>query len=321
MKKLILVLIALSAYLAAGAQQDRQVSHFMYDLISINPGSAGSSEMISTHALMRQQWVGIEGAPRDVVLNLDAPFSLFGGRHGAGLSVWDDEFGVNEDINLSGSYSYRFTAGNGTVGIGVSGSFINRKLDPEWYIPTSDFHDPVSQDAAIPDGKQNEFVFDFGAGVFYRTEESYVGISSTNILQDEFVYELGGTTPSLEAKEKLVRHYYLTAGYTFQLSNPVFELMPSILIQTDARSSKIDLNTIMMYNKKLWAGVSYRVGSAIVGMAGVSILNGVKIGYSYDFDTSALSNYSKGSHEVMVGYEFRIGVERVPQKYKSIRFL
>jgi hypothetical protein len=56
-------------------------------------------------------------------------------------------------------------------------------------------------------------------------------------------------------------------------------------------------------------------------MIGMDIMNGVKVGYSYDFDTSALANFSKGSHEIMLGYSFTLGVEKTPQKYKSIRFL
>lgn len=322
MKKTILVFIALAFYINAKAQQERQVSHYMYDLVSVNPGSAGSSDMISTHAIMRQQWVGIEGAPRDIILNLDAPFRLFGANHGAGLSIYYDEIGFNQDINLSLSYAYQFTVGSGKLGLGVSGSFLNRKLDPVWNIPASSIHVSPNQDAAIPTGKQNEFTFDLGAGIFYRTDELYVGVSSTHILQDEFVYQTESVSPALsETKEKIIRHYYLTAGYYLQLSNPALELIPSVFIQSDARVTKIDLNTVFMYNKKLWAGVTYRVGSAVVGMLGVNILNGVKVGYSYDFDTSALSNYSKGSHEVMIGYEFTIGVERIPEKYKSIRFL
>jgi type IX secretion system PorP/SprF family membrane protein len=111
------------------------------------------------------------------------------------------------------------------------------------------------------------------------------------------------------------------AGYNIQLSNPAFELLPSVFLQSDARMTKIDLNTTLLYNKKFWAGVTYRVGAAIVGMVGLEILNGVKVGYSYDFDTSALTSFSKGSHEVMIGYSFTVGMDKIPQKYKSIRFL
>jgi type IX secretion system PorP/SprF family membrane protein len=321
MKKLILVLFASVLWIGAYSQQERQVSHYMYDLVSVNPASAGSKDMISTHAIMRQQWVGIEGAPLGIVLNLDAPFRLFKADHGVGVSIWYDELGFNEDINLSLSYAYQFNVGNGKLGLGISGSFMNRKLNPEWIIPTSPLHDNPDQDIAIPSGEQNEFVFDLGAGLFYRTDELYVGISSTHILQDEFVYQTEGTLPTVEAKEKMIRHYYLTAGYILQLSNPAFELLPSVMLQSDIQVTKIDLNATLMYNKKFWAGVSYRVGSAVVGMVGLEILNGVKVGYSYDFDTSALANFSKGSHEVMLGYSFKLGVDRIPQKYKSIRFL
>lgn len=320
MKKLILTFCAFVLWTGAFSQQERQVSHYMYDQISVNPGSAGSSDMITTAAIMRQQWVGIDGAPLGVVLNLSAPFKLGTTHHGVGASIWYDEIGFSEDINLSLSYAYQFSVGNGRLGLGISGSYINRKLDPEWIIPTSPVHDPQNDDA-IPKDNQNEFVFDLGAGMFYRTDELYVGISSTRIIQNEFTYSANSSTSGAEVTEKLVRHYYLTAGYNIQLPNPVLEFQPSVMLQSDATVTKIDLNTTFVYNKKFWAGVSYRVGSAIVGMVGLDILNGVKVGYSYDFDTSALSNFSKGSHEVMIGYSFMVGIDKIPQKYKSIRFL
>ena len=320
MKKIILIFLIAVLWNGAFSQQERQVSHYMYDQISVNPGSAGSSDQISTHVIGRQQWAGIDGAPVDFIFNISAPFKLFNANHGVGLSVWKDEVGFNNDINLSLNYAYQFTVGNGRLGLGISGIFDNQQMDnPEWIIPSSPLHDP-NNDLAIPTGDQNEFTIDFGAGLFYRTEELYVGLSATHLLEDEFVYQSEGTTTA-EASMKMYRHYYLMAGYNIQLSNPAFELLPSVFLQSDARMTKIDLNTTLLYNKKFWAGVTYRVGAAIVGMVGLEILNGVKVGYSYDFDTSALTSFSKGSHEVMIGYSFTVGMDKIPQKYKSIRFL
>jgi type IX secretion system PorP/SprF family membrane protein len=105
------------------------------------------------------------------------------------------------------------------------------------------------------------------------------------------------------------------------MTNPALEFLPSVFIQSDAKVTKIDINARLMYNKKFWGGVTYRVGSDIVGMIGLNILNGMKVGYAYDFQTSRLMKFSKGSHEIMLGYDFRIGVEKLPQKYKSIRYL
>ncbi len=321
MKKILLLLIVSILWMGAYSQQERQVSQYMFDLISVNPGSAGSTDMISTHALLRQQWVGIEGAPQDFIVNLSAPFKLFKAHHGVGLSISDDKLGFNDDINLSLSYAFQFQLGNGKLGLGLSGSFINRKLNPTWSIPNSPAHQQPEGDGAIPMDKQSKNVFDLGAGLFYRTDDLYVGLSSTHLLEGEFVYQKSTSPGSSESTDKLVRHYYLTAGYTMQMSNPAFELLPSLMLQSDLSATKIDLNATVMYNKKFWAGVSYRVGAAVVGMIGIDILNGVKIGYSYDFDTSALDNASKGSHEIMVGYDFKLGIEKAPQKYKSIRFL
>jgi type IX secretion system PorP/SprF family membrane protein len=319
MKKILLLFLASVLWIGAYSQQERQVSQYMFDLVSINPGSAGSTDMISTHAILRQQWVGMPGAPQDLVINMDAPFKLFKAHHGVGLSISDDKLGFNDDINLSLSYAFQFQLGNGKLGLGLSGSFINRKLDPEWIF----LNTPQSNenDGAIPTGKQSKNVFDLGVGLFYRTDDIYVGISSTHLREGEFTYQKSSTPGSSESTDKLVRHYYLTAGYTMQMANPAFELLPSMMLQSDLSATKIDLNATVMYNKKFWAGVSYRVGAAVVGMIGIDILNGVKIGYSYDFDTSALDNVSKGSHEIMVGYNFTLGIEKTPQKYKSIRFL
>jgi type IX secretion system PorP/SprF family membrane protein len=315
MKKLILVFIASVSLTGAFSQQERQVSHYMYDHISVNPGSAGNSDMISAHGIMRQQWPGMEGAPQNFILNLSAPIKLGSTHHGVGLSVWSDQLGFNKDIDLTFSYAYQFSVGNGRLGLGISGNYINRQVNGDWIYPDQN----VNTDDDVPIGKQNDFAFDMGAGLFYSTDELYVGLSSTRILQSKFDYENSGT--GISTSEKLSRNYYLTAGYTIQLSNPALEFLPSVFLQTDTKETKIDVNATLMYNKKFWGGVSYRLGSAVVGMVGLTVLNGVKVGYAYDFDTSKLQRITKGGHEIMVGYDFRIGVDRIPQKYKSIRYL
>ena len=56
-------------------------------------------------------------------------------------------------------------------------------------------------------------------------------------------------------------------------------------------------------------------------MIGLQLIEGLKVGYSYDFYTSALMNHNQGSHEILLNYCFKVGVEKAPQKYKSIRYL
>ncbi|MBN1143726.1 MAG: type IX secretion system membrane protein PorP/SprF [Bacteroidales bacterium] len=319
MRKLIIVFFTLALGSIAFTQQERQVSHYMYDHISVNPGSAGSTDMISTTVLYRQQWVGMDGAPNDLILNLSAPFKLGSTNHGVGLSIWQDKLGFTTDGDISLSYAYQFSVGGGKLGFGISAIAVNRQLDASWYTGAAPFHLDPDFDGGIPEESQNEMKLDMGFGLFYQTDELYMGISSSHLLESEFAYSANASGGS--ANEKMIRHYYLTAGYNLSLSNPLLEFQPSVFVQTDAATTKIDINATLMYNKKFWGGVSYRVGSAVIGMVGINILNGVRVGYAYDFDTSPLVNVSSGSHEVMIGYSFTVGVEKIPQKYKSIRYL
>jgi type IX secretion system PorP/SprF family membrane protein len=312
MKKLMLVCYAVVFATSAFSQQERQVSHYMYDHISYNPGSAGSSDMISTALIVRQQWTGIEGAPEDFVLDLSAPFKLGSTHHGIGLSLWQDKLGFNNDKDVTVSYAYQFSVANGRLGFGLSGNFANRKLDAKW--------DPTDNgDGSIPFDSQNEWAIDMGFGLFYQTDELYMGISSTHLLQTEYNYQ--PQSSGSVSREKLVRHYYITAGYTLPLSNPALEFVPSLNAEVGGNLAEIDLTGTLVYNKKFWGGVSYRVGSAVVGMVGVDILNGIKVGFAYDFYTSSLSNSAKSTYEIMIGYNFNLGIEKMPQKYKSIRYL
>ena len=38
------------------------------------------------------------------------------------------------------------------------------------------------------------------------------------------------------------------------------------------------------------------------GMVGMNISNALNVGYSYDYTTSKLNNYSKGTHELLIGF-------------------
>ena len=101
-----------------------------------------------------------------------------------------------------------------------------------------------------------------------------------------------------------MRHYYVSAGYKFELSNE-FDLEPSLLFKTTAASPiQFDINTRLIYKKNLWLGASYRNNESVVAMLGMKRDNFV-IGYSYDYVISNIRNYSAGTHELYL--EFQLG--------------
>ena len=295
------------------SQQDPLSSQYMFNTLTFNPGVAGTSGMICATALNRQQWIGFKGAPATTVFNISAPISLFSIKSGVGLLVESDNIGFDKDINLSGSYSYLMELGTGKLGIGLSLGMLNTTLTPTWQIPTGDEHTPASGDPLIPENKESYVAFDAGLGLFYQAEKYYASLSVTHINQPKIKFTKG--TPYIS------RHYYLTAGYTLQLPNPSLELIPSFFALSDGKVVQFTVTSLVRYNKKVWGGVSYRAGDALIGIVGIELFNGIRLGYAYDFTISDISKNTSGSQEFMVNYCFDLNLGRSPMKYKSIRFL
>jgi type IX secretion system PorP/SprF family membrane protein len=314
MRKLKITFLFLIVFSYAGfSQQDPLTSQYMFNTLSFNPGASGITGMICATALNRQQWVGFKGAPSTTVFGVSAPVNLFHAKSGVGLIVQSDNTGFDKDIRLSGSYSYLMDLGPGKLGLGISLGLLNKTLSPTWYIPTGDAHTPPSGDPLIPENKESYVAFDAGIGAFFRAEKYYAGLSITHINQPKIKFSKG--TPYVS------RHYYFTAGYTIQLPSPAFELLPSVFAFSDGKVAQLAINTLVRYNKKVWGGVSYRAGDAIIGMVGVELYNGIRIGYAYDFPMTDIRKSTSGSHEFMVNYCFDLGLGKSPMKYKSIRFL
>ena len=296
------------------AQQDPQYSQYMFNHLSVNSGYAGSHEAICLGAVHRQQWVGIDGAPVTSLFTVNAPFKMFGASHGIGLSVMSDQLGFDQNVSIGLDYAYRISLGQGKLGIGLSGMFLNKALNATWNIPGGD----VINDPAIPGEKESIMGFDMGLGVFYRAENVYLGLSSTHLLEPSLKYK-----EKPEAKYLSKRHYYATAGCLFPMKNPAWEMAPSFMANSDGTASQITANINMMYNKKVWFGAGYRLNEAITAMVGFELFNGVQIGYSFDYTYTSIRSYvsAGGSHEVMLSYCFSLVKEKVVKKYKSVRFL
>lgn len=295
------------------AQQDPLSSQYMFNTLTYNPGVAGTSGMICATAMNRQQWIGFKGAPSTTLFNISTPVSLFGIKSGVGLLVESDNLGFNKNINLSGSYSYLMDLGMGKLGIGLSLGMLNTTLNPTWVIPIGDAHTPVAGDPLIPENKESYVALDAGFGLFYKTDKYYASLSVTHINQPKIKFSKG--TPYFS------RHYYLTGGYTLQLPNPALELLPSFFAFSDGKVVQVAATSLIRYNKKVWGGVSYRAGDALIGIVGVELFNGIRLGYSYDFTISDIGKSSSGSHEFIINYCFDLSLGKSPMKYKSIRFL
>ncbi|WP_461630827.1 PorP/SprF family type IX secretion system membrane protein [Labilibaculum euxinus] len=310
MKKIIFFILLSCNTLSIKAQQDPQFSQNMFNILSVNPAFAGADKDIFVSAINRQQWVGFENAPVTTVFNISTPVTFMGTDHGIGLTILSDKLGFEKNTGIRFSYAYQKKTGEGSLNIGFSFGFQNNSLKGEWFVPDGDGFSTPDDDLGSSSVDDSKMVFDLGLGIYYKTDNFYVGTSVSHLNKPNIGYNENIET-------YLARHYYAMAGYRYEL-NESWEVLPSFFYKTDAVVSQFDLNTNIRYNKKIWGGVSYRVDDAIVGMLGVLFNNGIQIGYAYDISTSKIA---RGSHEFLLAYRFSTKLEKRNQKYKSIRFL
>jgi type IX secretion system PorP/SprF family membrane protein len=313
MKKLVIILMFGALLVPLSGQQDPKFSQNMFMSSFYNPGAVGSADKICLLAAFRNQWTGLPDAPVTTTFTAHMPFNLFGRTHGVGINLMNDRLGFTNDFLFSASYAYRMDLGMGKLGVGFNVGMANPSIEPDWN--GAEVIQPEG-DPSIPSGSGSGFGLDMGLGLYYHTDNMYVGLSTSHLVSTG---KYKGDERDYNAQ--YVNHYYVMAGYNIQLTNPMFEVIPSLMLQSDLRSHHIYLNTNIRYNKRFWGGVSYSVGGAITAMFGIELINGLRIGYSYDFELSPLMNYNSGSHEVTVRYCFDLGIDKSPSKYKSLRFL
>jgi type IX secretion system PorP/SprF family membrane protein len=161
---------------------------------------------------------------------------------------------------------------------------------------------------------KSSFLPNLGAGVFLYNKRFYAGLSIPEVLSYDPDRALSLSSSKVIPRQ--VRHYFATTGYAFQL-NPDIVMKPSVLVKyTPDAPVELDANINFLFYNLLWLGGSYRTGDAFVGIVELQITKQLRVGYSYDFTFTDIQDYSSGSHEIMIGYDFGYDI----MKMKTPRF-
>ncbi len=286
--------LALLGCHGAFAQQEVMVSQYMFNQLFLNPAYAGSHAYMSSSLLHRTQWMKVEGAPQTSMMAIDAP--LMKGKMGAGLSIVHDQIGVSRDLDIAGHYAYHIRVTETSklaFGLRAGVSVYSARLSDLSYWDTND--------QVFQGDIKNKPVGKFGFGLYWYDAQSYVGLSVPTIYAADGNISMNATGA---IENYFTQHYYLHAGKVFPL-NESFDLKPSTMIKyTPSAPVEADVNLNVLYRERIWFGMGYRTGDAIVGMIEYQINPMLRIGYAYDMTTSKLRNYTNGSHEVMLGMDF-----------------
>lgn len=283
------------------AQQDATYTQYMFQPLVYNPAYAGSRGNFSGTAIYRSQWSDIEKAPTTVSLGVHGKM----GQSNSAVGLWleNDQTGFSSKIRAYVNYAYHVPFNRGKLSLGIQGGMLNFSERRSEAI--------TNEDDIIFEGNLNGYAPNFGAGIYYYSEDFFVGASVPHILNNT----ISSNGSSLDNYTQ-TRHYFATAGVVIPFGNNV-KFRPTALlkfVETVSDSAvnaeiqapmQLDATAHFLFKDALWLGVAARTGT-INPLESVDFLleyqfnQKLRLGYSYDH---SLTELRSGSHEIMLGYD------------------
>ncbi|MDF2380263.1 type IX secretion system membrane protein PorP/SprF [Nostoc ellipsosporum NOK] len=325
MKKLLIFGSCVLIAFTARAQQKPHYTQYILNQYIVNPALTGIENYTDIKLSHRHQWTGIQDAPVTSYLTIHGPigkkdyrttatsfevpgenprgkqywqdYTAAEPHHGVGLQVINDVTGPLSNFSAYGTYAYHIgitprTSLSGGFGAGIS----RLSLDAE----KLDFGSTVVDPAVYAQtGILNKTRFDMMAGLYLYSPDYFIGLSAQQIVPSKIDFSNNAIRPK---EGKSVPHIFATAGYRFLVGYD-FNLIPSVMVKyINPMPTQIEANVKLQYQDFLWVGAGYRYKDGFNGMLGVNVSNTVNVGYAYDYTTSRLNNFSKGTHEIILGF-------------------
>lgn len=275
------------------AQQDPMYTQYMDNLLVINPAYAGSREIGNALLVARTQWVEFDDAApatRSFAYN-----STFEKKNvGFGVSVMSDKIGPLKQTGFYVDYAYILqVASNYKLSMGLKGgvSFYRANLTDLQTIDPDPLFDTDIYENFLPN---------VGVGLFLHSADTYFGISIPRLIENHITRE--DVTTEYINRQKL--HFYAVAGHKMSLDQDFQMKVNGMVKWVSGAPLSFDVSALVGFRERFWLGGMYRLDAAYGVIAQFKPTPKMTIGYSYDFITSELSTFNKGSHEIMLSYDF-----------------
>lgn len=301
MKKIILILGLLTMTASVFAQTDIQLSQQINNRIIFNPAATGQSGCYNFTLLAREQWTGIDGAPSTQLFNFNKYFKS--PKLGIGATIVYDRVGVEKTLNAKALIAYHvWLTDEMTLSFGLGLGIMNKTVEGSKLI----YEDPNDPNAIVT--KESKLSPDFDFGMEYNFKRLSIGASSTHLIS---------SFKRIENNFKVPRHWYAYAKYSIKCSDAV-DLIPALSWNNLDNVNLMEINAMTNVKDRVSVGLSYRFGlypykvadgsnlhsfssDALVLIAGVKIIDALRLSYSYDFKIGNIKyGKTKGSHEIML---------------------
>ncbi|MFN8290755.1 MAG: type IX secretion system membrane protein PorP/SprF [Chitinophagaceae bacterium] len=328
------IVILGTACMASGQQRPHYTQYVVNPFI-INPAIAGIDNYTDLKMSVRDQWVGINGAPMTTYLTIQAPigkkdyresstsfevpgenprgqyywenYTAADPHHGIGFTMINDRTGSFNFFSAAASYAYHLglnptTNLAGGLSAGITTVSIDRSKHD--FDGNGDQNDPATASGLTQALRKIKPTM--SAGLWLYSKNYFAGLSVQQVIPQTYDFTDGNNTAIL-TKSRFIPHLFLTLGYRFLLNDDV-NMIPSLMLKyiknSSIRQFQPEANVKVQYRDLLWIGGSYRYQDGYAGMLGLNVSNTFNVSYSYDRTNkrSILTPYNHGTHEVVFGF-------------------
>ncbi len=316
MKTILLIsCLLVFAHVAANAQSNELIGQYYLNMSAYNPAHTGTDDFLNINVGIRRQWAGFAGAPNTsflsgygVIKNSKDADKAISSKHGLGGYVMTNSQGNYKQNEVSLMYAYHIPIATNTyVSLGMSPSYYTERIEVN-NISVEDVSDAAYQSLLNQGNKYSNL--QLNTGLALHSDRFYLSYS----LRDAFKVGLSGNKDVFANKAEK-RHHFMGA-YTFSINEQV-ELIPNTFVRIDQhRPTLIELGARARYQSNMWAGLSYRNDKTMVGSIGFLFDNKYQFGYAYEHKSFGISQYARGTHEVILG----IQLFKSPKPKKRVSF-
>jgi type IX secretion system PorP/SprF family membrane protein len=298
-----LLYIFLTIFILSGsatfAQQDAQLSQYMFNPLYINPAAAGMDGVTKFQLHYRNQWsdyqTSLDGSGSLGTQIFTASMPLNGLHSGIGIQFVNDKTPSGAGYqNMLLAYSYQINLSSGAIiSIGAKGGFHTKSFDSKFR--PRETGDPIVDALS---GNVNQTKADFSVGAIYKTANYQIGASLNHV--NSPVYSFG---PDKTGAYSIKQVLNLMGSFDYYLNDDI-KVSPMALWKTDFSTNVLEGGAIFTYSDRYWLGGSYRLNDAGIIIAGISMLknNALRLGYSLDLTTVGATAKAPLSHEILLSY-------------------
>lgn len=275
-------------------QTRKYVSNFSHFQSYFNPGLTGY-EGSAVRGFVRNQWSGVEGAPRSYFISAELDFGELSGeldpalmgKNALSVNMIQDTYGAFRETELIIAYASRVRlTEKHNLRLGAGLSYQNIRLDGN-RLTTEESNDPIM--GQYLGGFSDMQVVDFNIGLALTHSKYYLSYGIHRVAG-------GAIVSGDEFIDSYPSSNIIQGGYREALSPNLAVIFNAYYRTQKDVSDNFEMNLKALLMDRLWVGVGTRVNNATNVQMGI-LTKRLRIGYLYEFPVGGGYNLPGNTHE------------------------